>query len=144
MNIEKYDKAFWLRLRDRYFEAQTTEPEERLLRAFAAVTRDADFRELQAVMGYVSAVRRVAAPVPAYRRRVRAAWRCAAAAALIAAVAIPCALRPDSSPTATACIRGVEVTDIDAVERVAQRTIDGMRTEDMASAQLAEIFQGTE
>lgn len=48
------DKKYWLDLRDRYFEAETTEEEERKLRRFAAMTQDADFQELQAVMGFTA------------------------------------------------------------------------------------------
>lgn len=50
----KKDKQYWLRLSERYFEAETTEEEERELRRFAAQTADPDFRELQAVMGFTS------------------------------------------------------------------------------------------
>ena len=50
----KKDKQYWLRLSERYFEAETTEEEERELRRFAAQTSDPDFRELQAVMGFTS------------------------------------------------------------------------------------------
>ena len=50
----KKDKQYWLRLSERYFEAETTEEEERELRRFAAQTSDPDFRDLQAVMGFTS------------------------------------------------------------------------------------------
>lgn len=50
----KKDKQYWLRLSERYFEAETSEEEERELRRFAAQTADPDFRELQAVMGFMS------------------------------------------------------------------------------------------
>ena len=50
----KKDKQYWLKLSERYFEAETTEGEERELRQFAAQTTDPDFRELQAVMGFTS------------------------------------------------------------------------------------------
>lgn len=50
----KKDKQYWLWLSERYFEAETTEEEERELRRFAAQTSDPDFRELQAVMGFTS------------------------------------------------------------------------------------------
>ena len=53
----KKDRQYWLRLSERYFEAETTEEEERELRRFAAQTSDPDFRELQAVMGFTTIAR---------------------------------------------------------------------------------------
>lgn len=53
----KKDKDYWLRLSERYFEAETTEEEERELRRFAAQTSDPDFRDLQAVMGFTAIAR---------------------------------------------------------------------------------------
>lgn len=53
----KKDKQYWLRLSERYFEAETTEEEERELRRFAAQTSDPDFRELQAVLGFTAIAR---------------------------------------------------------------------------------------
>ena len=53
----KKDKQYWLRLSERYFEAETTEEEERELRRFAAQTSDPDFRDLQAVMGFTAIAR---------------------------------------------------------------------------------------
>lgn len=53
----KKDKQYWLRLSERYFEAETTVEEERELRRFAAQTSDPDFRELQAVMGFTAIAR---------------------------------------------------------------------------------------
>ena len=50
----KKDKQYWLRLSERYFEAETTDEEERELRRYAAHTSDLDFRELQAVMGFTA------------------------------------------------------------------------------------------
>ena len=48
------DKQYWLQLCERYFEAGTSDEEERALKQFAARTADPDFRELQAVMGFTS------------------------------------------------------------------------------------------
>lgn len=53
----KKDKQYWLKLCERYFEAETTEEEERELRLFAAKTSDPDFHELQAVMGFTAMAR---------------------------------------------------------------------------------------
>ena len=53
----KKDKQYWMRLSERYFEAETTEEEERELRRFAAQTSDPDFRELQAVMSFTTIAR---------------------------------------------------------------------------------------
>ena len=53
----KKDKQYWMRLSERYFEAETTEEEERELRRFAAQTSDPDFRDLQAVMGFTAIAR---------------------------------------------------------------------------------------
>lgn len=53
----KKDKQYWLRLSERYFEAETTEEEERELRRFAAQTSDPDFCDLQAVLGFTAIAR---------------------------------------------------------------------------------------
>ncbi len=151
-NFDKNTKEYWLELTERYFDASTTDAEERLLRAFAAQTSDPDFRELRAVMGYVSAVRR-SQNVAAVRhhsaslsqhRSLRMLWRCAAAAVLIAAMVWPYAMRSSDENIAVAYIRGEKVTDPRIVESVARRTIDNMRTENMAEKQLMQMFQDIE
>lgn len=55
MKENKYNKEYWLDLQKRYFDAETTDDEERQLMSFAASTDDDDFRELQAVMGFACA-----------------------------------------------------------------------------------------
>ena len=57
-NMEQIkDKQYWLQLCERYFEAGTSDEEERALKQFAARTADPDFRELQAVMGFTTIAR---------------------------------------------------------------------------------------
>ena len=53
--MDNKEKQYWLQLSERYFEAETTDEEERQLRAFAATTDDPDFR---ATMGYLAVGRR--------------------------------------------------------------------------------------
>lgn len=137
----KHDKAFWLRLQERYFEAATTEEEERELRGFVAATDDADFRELQAVMGYVGAMRRRTSVRRARRMRVRAS---VAAAILLAVLALPFAFRQSSQVYGEAYVRGERVTDARHVERMARHTISDMSMDDVAETQLLQIFEGIE
>lgn len=52
------DKEQYLRLMQRYWEAETTAEEERKLSLYAANTDDTDFEDIRAVLGYLSIYRR--------------------------------------------------------------------------------------
>ena len=104
---------------DRYFEAKTTEAEERELRLALAATkcRSAKIDEARAVLGYLAIGRN-----EARRRRIftlpRVAAAAAAVAAVCAAVALPLMQRADSG--ADRCVAYVGRTEITDSRRVLQ------------------------
>ena len=103
---------------DRYFEAETTEAEERELRLALAATkcRSAKIDEARAVLGYLAVGRN-----EARRRRIFTLPRVAAAAAVAAvctAVALPLMQRADSG--ADRCVAYVGRTEITDSRRVLQ------------------------
>lgn len=100
---------------DRYFEAETTEAEERELRLALAATkcRSAKIDEARAVMGYLAIGRN-----EARRRRIFTLPRVAAVAAVCAAVALPLMQRADSG--ADRCVAYVGRTEITDSRRVLQ------------------------
>lgn len=103
---------------DRYFEAETTEAEERELRLALAATkcRSAKIDEARAVLGYLAIGRN-----EARRRRIFTLPHVAAAAAVAAvcaAVALPLMQRADSG--ADRCVAYVGRTEITDSRRVLQ------------------------
>lgn len=84
------DRTRWDELAARYFEAQTTPEEERMLRRFLASPAGADarFDALRAVMGYVAVGRSLSRPKRAARRRLPDArlWRAVAAVCIVAGI----------------------------------------------------------
>lgn len=93
MKENKYNKEYWLDLQQRYFDAETTDEEERLLKSFAASTDDNDFSELQAVMGFACAKKKAMQP----KRTNHRPLRYAVAAAVVAVVVMIPFLRGNSS-----------------------------------------------
>lgn len=117
------DTGRWLLLAERFFEADTTETEERELRRFLRTpeSQDPRFDELRAYMAFAATGRAATATAkPATRkktRRLRPAVRRAAAAALAAAMLIPAALRlvPSTHEVCVAYVGGERITERDAV-----------------------------
>ncbi len=108
----------------RYFDAETTEAEERMLKRFAASPEadDAEWNELRAVMGYATVGKRLhgqaASTTSIIPLRPRRRWIPAVAAAsiLMALVAVPTVkwLTADESAEKDICIayvNGHRVTD---------------------------------
>ena len=87
------NKAYYIDLSERWFDALLTEEEERALKTFLASTDDPDFDEVKVVAGYFAtgkAVHRVqeASLMPAQQRRTmhRLTWATIAVAASLALV----------------------------------------------------------
>jgi len=113
----------WAALSERYFEAATTEAEERALRRFllSPASQDARFDELRAVMAFAAAGRASATRTAERPRRgIRPAGRLlrwSAAAAVAALLLLPAALRriPGPDDVCVAYIGGERVTRHDIV-----------------------------
>lgn len=118
------DYQYWKEMARRYFDAETTEAEERMLKRFAASpeTDGAEWDELRAVMGYATVgkrLRRQAASITSiipFRPRRRWIPAVAAASILLALVSVPTMkwLTADESAEKDICIayvNGHRVTD---------------------------------
>ena len=88
------NKAYYIDLSERWFDALLTEDEERVLKAFLASTDDPDFDEIKAVAGFFAMGKAVYGAQeenhrPARQRRTthRLAWAAIAVAASLALVA---------------------------------------------------------
>lgn len=110
------DKAQWLALRDRYFEVETTDEEERLLRRFAATALaqdDPDFADLCAVMSIVAVGKAASSKRQNEMKRRRMRWVWAAAACVAGLVLVMLAW--PSKNVCVAYVDGVKITDRDEV-----------------------------
>lgn len=118
------DYLYWKEMARRYFDAETTEAEERMLKRFAASpeTDGTEWDELRAVMGYATVgkrLRRQAASITSiipFRPRRRWIPAVAAASILLALVSVPTMkwLTADESAEKDICIayvNGHRVTD---------------------------------
>ena len=117
------DYLYWKEMSRRYFDAETTEVEERMLKRFAASPEaDGDeWDELRAVMGYATVGKRLhgqTATTHTIPLRPRRRWipTVAAASILLALVAVPTVkwLTADESAEKNICIayvNGHRVTD---------------------------------
>jgi len=112
----------WLRLAERFFEAATTEEEERALRRFllSPEGQDARFDELRAYMAFAASGRAAAIPrptAPAKRSGIRPAVKWAAAAVLVAGMVLPATFRlmRSADEVCVAYIGGKRVTEREAV-----------------------------
>ena len=88
------NKAYYIDLSERWFDALLTEDEERALKAFLASTDDPDFNEIKAVAGFFATGKAVYGAQeenlrPARQRRTthQLAWAAIAVAASLALVA---------------------------------------------------------
>lgn len=139
-----------LALADRYFEAQTTEAEERLLKLYVASEAAADcrFDEVRAVMG-LAAYSRKAQPATGKHRRHRAAivrWAAAIAVVFAASATIGTATYRNNNQC-VAYIGGKKVTDTEKVMQAMQASIDNVGASSAPSdveAQLGDMFDTME
>lgn len=130
------DKAYWLALAERYFEAETTLKEEARLKRFLATPEAAgsEFDELRAVMGYFAVgrkqqriTRRTAAPRMALYARV-------AAAAILLLIALPWGYRQliqsQEKNICVAYVGGKQLTDANEVMALMHQTLQGMSVDE--------------
>ena len=155
---------YWLDIVNRYFEAETTEEEERLLKRFLASdeAQGAEFDEARAVMG-VFATARCSSSLSTRRESEKASSRAtvpessalspqktikwlSVAAAVVLAVGLW--WHWSERPTYYACIDGVETTNrnevVEAMHRSMENVQQDVETEDIISKQLGEMFNSIE
>ena len=136
----------WLDIVNRYFEAQTSEEEERLLKRFLASEEEqgAEFDEARAVMGLKKKKKKdyhaeQVAKIPT--RHISYKWL-SAAAAVVLVVALW--WNRQEKPNYYACIDGVETTNRQKVVEAMHRSMESVQldasTEDIVSRQLGEMF----
>lgn len=119
------DNDYWKALAERFFEAGTSEEEERELRRFiASGLAGSEFNDVRAVMGLAAVgARRY------NRRRRRTVFLSAAAAAVVAVVAVvmtAVSLAADGGDSCVAYINGTKHTDEAIVMAQMHSTIDEM------------------
>ena len=142
------DKAQWLALRDRYFEVETTDEEERLLRRFAATALaqdDPDFADLCAVMSIVAVSKAASSKrkITLKRRRLRWVWT---AAACVAGLVLVMLAWP-SKNVCVAYVDGVKITDRDEVLALMHDSWDDIALDADANTvetQLTDLFNTIE
>lgn len=113
----------WLSLAGRFFDAATTEDEERELRRFLLTPegQDSRFDELRAYMAFAASGRASALAsrpaAPAKRLRLRPAVRWAAAAVLVAGILLPATVRlmRNADEVCVAYVGGKRITEREAV-----------------------------
>lgn len=142
------DKAQWLALRDRYFEVETTDEEERLLRRFAATALaqdDPDFADLCAVMSIVAVGKAASSKRQNEMKRRRMRWVWAVAACVAGLVLVMLAW--PSKNVCVAYVDGVKITDRDEVLALMHDSWDDIALDADANTvetQLTDLFNTIE
>lgn len=120
-------KAYYMDLAERWFEAETSEAEERELKSFLATTDDPAFDEVRAAMGFLCAARAadssVSQRLPQNDKTVRRTFRLVPVLAVAASVAAaffigrmsatPLQVVVEDGGSYVSYVHGVEVADED-------------------------------
>lgn len=115
------DNDYWKALAERFFEAGTSEEEERELRRFiASGLAGSEFNDVRAVMGLAAVGAR------RYNRRRRRTVFLSAAAAAVVAVMTAVSLAADGGDSCVAYINGTKHTDEAIVMAQMHSTMDEM------------------
>lgn len=115
------DNDYWKALAERFFEADTSEEEERELRRFiASGLAGSEFNDVRAVMGLAAVGAR------RYNRRRRRTIFLSAAAAAVAVVMTAVSLAADGGDSCVAYINGTKHTDEAIVMAQMHSTMDEM------------------
>lgn len=115
------DNDYWKALAERFFEADTSEEEERELRRFiASGLAGSEFNDVRAVMGLAAVGAR------RYHRRRRRTVFLSVAAAAVAAVMTAVSLAADGGESCVAYINGTRHTDEAIVMAQMHSTMDEM------------------
>lgn len=115
------DNDYWKALAERFFEADTSEEEERELRRFiASGLAGSEFNDVRAVMGLAAVGAR------RYNRRRRRTVFLSVAAAVVAVVMTAVSLAADGGDSCVAYINGTKHTDETIVMAQMHSTMDEM------------------
>lgn len=115
------DNDYWKALAERFFEADTSEEEERELRRFiASGLAGSEFNDVRAVMGLAAVGAR------RYNRRRRRTVFLSVAAAVVAVVMTAVSLAADGGDSCVAYINGTKHTDEAIVMAQMHSTMDEM------------------
>ena len=135
MKIDKknMEMEYWLALSEKYFDALTTDEEEKALAQFLAsdAANSSAFNEIKAVMGYMSTGKSIAQKAKKRARRIGNAIQWASVAACTAAIAIlgtsiTQQATPGSKDIYYAYIDGKEYTDEEFVMQHMLATMNRM------------------
>ena len=117
--MTKNNQSYWKELAHRYFEAETSEAEERMLKRFVASpeAEGSEWDELRAVMGYMVVGKQMHGQATSVLRRMPQRVRITAAAVFVGLILLPATLwLTDSQDTldediCIAYVDGRRVTD---------------------------------
>ena len=150
MKPEKYTDQYWEMLIQRYFEAETTEAEEKELRSFLSTSPGLDSRydEVRAVMGYLAVGRSLNKKKMARRpsrmiRTMRHVGVAASLALMIGFVSFYWSDLISDRESYVAYVDGNKITDRAIVSQLMQESFAGVgigEAESDAEAQLLEMF----
>ena len=149
----KNDIEYWLALSEKYFDALTTNEEEKALAQFLAssTANDPAFNEIKAVMGYLSTGRSIVQKAKKKARRIGNVIQWASVAACIAImVAVGTSIFKQKTLPATenreifyACIDGKEYTDEEFVMQYMLATMNRMSSsgDNVIEQQMGAMFR---
>ncbi len=143
----KTSKEEWMKLVERYFEAETTDAEEARLRRFLVSEEAADeeFDEARAVMGLLAVGRTLHPSRQAKRRRILSPvlYRVAAVALLVLVSTATWKLADSRQNTCVAYVYGEKITDVEAVMSQMRLSLDRLdyAEEDVVESQLGDLFR---
>lgn len=150
MKAEKYTDQYWEMLIQRYFEAETTEAEEKELRSFLSTSPGLDSRydEVRAVMGYLAVgcslnKKKMARRPSRMIRTMRHVGVAASLALMIGFVSFYWSDLISERESYVAYVDGNKITDRAIVSQLMQESFAGVgigEAESDAEAQLLEMF----
>ena len=150
MKPEKYTDQYWEMIIQRYFEAETTEAEEKELRSFLSTSPGLDSRydEVRAVMGYLAVGRslnkkKMARSPSRMIRTMRHVGVAASLALMIGFVSFYWSDLISERESYVAYVDGNKITDRAIVSQLMQESFAGVgigEAESDAEAQLLEMF----
>lgn len=153
------DKQYYLDLAERWFDAETSEAEEKELRRFLAATEDPDFDEARAALGFLAAsslraellgTSATTASGSKSRRWLVPALGIAASLAIAffaGRFTAPVEVVPVSNGSCVSYVHGVEVADEDFAVATMENTLQDLFSAPSvpdAGAQLSLIFNANE
>ncbi len=143
----KTSKEEWMKLVERYFEAETTDAEETRLRRFL-VSEEAvgeEFDEARAVMGLLTVGRTLHQSRRVKKTRILSLvlYRVAAVALLVLVCTATWKLADSQQNTCVAYVYGEKITEPEAVMSQMRLSLDRIdyAEEDMVESQLGDLFR---